>query len=110
MFAPLKTFLHIGCGPVGPGPKASAGMTLNHRIQVTRKDPVITFVNRNLEPYRGYHVFMRALPELLARNPAARVLIIGGTGVSYGAAPPAGTTWKDIFLNEVKDRPAGGFF
>jgi glycosyltransferase involved in cell wall biosynthesis len=47
---------------------------------------------------------MRALPDLLARNPRARVLIIGGTGVSYGAAPPAGTTWKDIFLNEVKDR------
>jgi glycosyltransferase involved in cell wall biosynthesis len=70
-------------------PWPGAGMTLDHRIQVTRKDPVITFVNRNLEPYRGYHVFMRALPDLLARNPLARVLIIGGTGVSYGAAPPA---------------------
>jgi glycosyltransferase involved in cell wall biosynthesis len=47
---------------------------------------------------------MRALPEILDTNPQARVLIIGGDSVSYGAAPPSGTTWKNIFLNEVKDR------
>jgi glycosyltransferase involved in cell wall biosynthesis len=98
------TVVHDGIDTKQLIPWPDAGMTLNHGIQITKKDPVITFVNRNLEPYRGYHVFMRALPDLLARNPRARVLIIGGTGVSYGAAPPAGTTWKDIFLNEVKDR------
>jgi len=85
-------------------PNPGTGITLNNNIQVTRKNPVITFINRNLEPYRGYHIFMRALPEILARNPEARVLIIGGNEVSYGAAPSEGTTWKDIFLNEVKDR------
>lgn len=47
---------------------------------------------------------MRALPEILAKNPEARVLIIGGSEVSYGAAPPEGTTWKEIFLNEIRDR------
>ncbi|MGQ0526295.1 MAG: glycosyltransferase, partial [Betaproteobacteria bacterium] len=67
-------------------------------------DEVLTLVNRNLEPYRGYHVFMRALPEILRRRPAALVLIVGGDEVSYGAAAPAGKTWKQIFLDEVKDR------
>lgn len=72
--------------------------------KLTKNDEIITFVNRNMEPYRGYHTFMRALPEILAKRPNARVLIVGGDGVSYGAKPPAGTTWKQIFLDEVKDR------
>ena len=49
--------------------------------QWTRDDEVITFVARNLEPYRGFHVFMRALPGILAARPAARVVIVGG-GIS----------------------------
>jgi glycosyltransferase involved in cell wall biosynthesis len=59
-------------------------------------------VNRNLEPYRGYHVFMRALPKLLRERPQARVLIVGGDSVSYGAHPPNGQTWKQIYIDEVR--------
>jgi glycosyltransferase involved in cell wall biosynthesis len=70
--------------------------------ELTRDDEVITFVNRNLEPYRGYHVFMRALPRLLRERPRARVLIVGGDEVSYGARPPKGQTWKQIFIDEVR--------
>ena len=76
----------------------SAGLTLRPG------DEVVVFVARQLEPYRGYHIFMRALPDLLRRRPNARVVIVGGDGVSYGAAPPKGTTWKQIFRDEV----AGG--
>lgn len=65
-------------------------------------DEVLTFINRNLEPYRGYHRFMRALPRILRERPNALVLIVGGDDVSYGAAPAAGKTWKQIFLDEVK--------
>ncbi|WP_412565041.1 glycosyltransferase family 4 protein [Thalassobius sp. MITS945101] len=69
---------------------------------LSRQDEVITFVNRNLEPYRGYHIFMRALPRLLKERPNARVLIVGGDEVSYGARPPQGQTWKQIFIDEVR--------
>lgn len=82
----------------------------SHNVQVkladrlfTVEDEVITFVNRNLEPYRGYHVFMRALPDLLRRRPRARVVIVGGNDVSYGGRPPDGQSWRDIFFDEVKD-------
>ena len=85
-------------------PNPNVSMTLNGNVTLTRQDEVITFVNRNLEPYRGYHVFMRALPEILRRRPNARVLLVGGDGVSYGAKAPEGKTWKQIFLDEVKDR------
>jgi glycosyltransferase involved in cell wall biosynthesis len=46
-------------------------------------------------------MFMRALPQLMAMRPNAHVVVVGGSGVSYGAPPPNGNTWKDLFLNEV---------
>lgn len=73
-------------------------------IRFSKSDEVITFVNRNLEPLRGYHIFMRSLEKILQDRPKAQVVIVGGDDVSYGARPPADSTWKNIFLNEVKDR------
>ena len=67
-------------------------------------DEVISFVAPNLEPYRGFHVFMRALPRILAARPKAHVVIVGGDSVSHGASPPSGQTWKRIFLDEIRDR------
>ena len=64
--------------------------------------PVITFVNRNLEPYRGYHSFMRCLPELFRLLPSASVLLVGGDGVSYGAKAPNDLSWRTIYFDEVK--------
>jgi glycosyltransferase involved in cell wall biosynthesis len=69
-----------------------------------RGDEVLTFIARNLEPMRGYHVFMRALPEILARRPNAQVVIVGGDDVSYGAAPEDGRSWKSIYLDEIAGR------
>ncbi len=94
-------FEGIDTGVVRPDPAAS--VTAKGRVLRTG-DEVVTFVNRNLEPYRGYHIFMRALPEILRRRPNAVALIVGGDGVSYGAAAPNGKTWKQMFFDEVKDR------
>jgi len=60
-------------------------------------------VARNLEPMRGYHVFMRALPQILSRRPRAHSLIVGGDGASYGPSAPKGSTWKAKFVAEVAD-------
>ena len=67
-------------------------------------DEILTFVARTLEPYRGYHTFMRALPRVLAERKNAQVIIVGGNVGGYGIQPPPGTTWKQKFLDEVKDR------
>jgi glycosyltransferase involved in cell wall biosynthesis len=98
------TVVHDGIDCAALQPNPAVGLTLNGEIKLTREDEVITFVNRNLEPYRGYHVFMRALPEILARRPRARVLIVGADDVSYGARPPEGQKWRDIFIAEVRPR------
>jgi glycosyltransferase involved in cell wall biosynthesis len=70
-------------------------------ITLTRNDEVITYVARNLEPYRGFHTFMRTLPELLKRRPKAQVVIVGGDDVSYGRLPPNGDTYRTLMLKEV---------
>ena len=94
--------IHDGIDTVAVAPDHHVKLTLNDSITLTRQDEVVTFVNRNLEPYRGYHVFMRALPLILSSRPAARVLIVGGDGVSYGGRPPDGQTWKDIFTAQLR--------
>ncbi len=94
--------IHDGIDTTLSKPDPEARLTLKDSLDVSRKDEVITFVNRNLEPYRGYHVFMRALPRLLRARANARVVIVGGDEVSYGARPPDGQTWKQIFIDEVR--------
>lgn len=98
------TVVHDGVDCDAIAPDSNVTLTLNQTLHLSRKNEVITFINRNLEPLRGYHIFMRALPEILRRRPHAHVLIIGGDQVSYGARPPDGKKWKDIFLAEVKDQ------
>jgi glycosyltransferase involved in cell wall biosynthesis len=39
----------------------------------------------------------------MAARPQAQVLVIGGDGTSYGAAPPCGKNWKSLFLDEVAE-------
>ena len=85
-------------------PDAAASATLPDGRVLRAGDEVLTFVNRNLEPYRGYHTFMRALPDVLKARPQAQVVIVGGDEVSYGPPPKDGRRWKDIYLDEVKDR------
>ena len=96
------TVVHDGIDTASLAPNPNVSLTLNGNLVLTKRDEVITFVNRNLEPYRGYHIFMRALPEILKRRPKARVMIVGADDVSYGARPANGQKWKDIFAKEVR--------
>jgi glycosyltransferase involved in cell wall biosynthesis len=104
------TVVHDGIDTLAVAPNPAVSLTLKmssgQDLVLTRQDEVITFVNRNLEPYRGYHTFMRALPQLLKERPNARVLLVGADDVSYGARPDAAkygsAKWKDIFANEVR--------
>lgn len=98
------TVIHDGIDTDLVKPNQDVSLVLNSNLTLTKNDELITFVSRNLEPYRGYHIFMRVLPALLKRRPNAKVLIVGGQGVSYGPVPPAGTSWADIFANEVRSQ------
>jgi glycosyltransferase involved in cell wall biosynthesis len=68
---------------LGPDPTVSVSLgRLEHPL--TRNDEVVTYMARNMERARGFHIFMRALPKILAERPNARVLAIGGDNTSYG--------------------------
>jgi glycosyltransferase involved in cell wall biosynthesis len=103
--APIRKqlrILHDGIDTVAAAPNPSAVADIGQRT-LSRSDEVITFVSRSLEPYRGFHILMRALPELLRRRPKAVVVIVGDDDVSYGAAAGPGATWRQRLLAEVGD-------
>ena len=105
LLRPKIKVIHDGIDTERFKPDPEAFVTLKETgITLRPQNEVVTFVARELEPYRGYHQFMRALPELMERRPNARIVIVGGTGVSYGAQPPQGTTWKEKFYQEVANR------
>jgi glycosyltransferase involved in cell wall biosynthesis len=64
-------------------------------------EELITYVARNLEPYRGFHVFMRTIPEIQKRRPKARIVIVGGDDVSYSPRMPPGQTYRERLLREI---------
>jgi glycosyltransferase involved in cell wall biosynthesis len=90
----------IDTDAVKPEPNAFIQLQRNN-LKLTAQSEVITFVNRNLEPYRGFHIFLRALPEILKQRPHAHALIVGENSVSYGVPPKNGANWREVMMREV---------
>ncbi|MFW5881927.1 MAG: glycosyltransferase [Roseicyclus sp.] len=88
---------------LGPDPEAQVGLGRLDR-PLTREDEVFTYVARNMEPTRGFHVFMRALPQILEARPGARALIIGGNETSYSRKSAAEGGYRSEMEREVGDR------
>jgi len=93
--------IHEGVDTDQVRPNPEARVTLADGRVLTGASQVVTFVARNLEPMRGYHIFMRAVPDILRACPRCQILIVGGDGVSYGDPSPDGRSWKDVFRSEV---------
>nr|WP_277990183.1 glycosyltransferase [Pandoraea sp. LA3] len=95
------TVVHDGIDTtlVRPAAKDCVAIQLGDKT-LSLGDEVITYVARNLEPYRGFHIFMRSLPRVLRERPTARVVIVGSDGVSYGR-PLQGMTYRQYLLREV---------
>jgi glycosyltransferase involved in cell wall biosynthesis len=70
----------------------------------SREEELVTYVARNLEPYRGFHIFMRAIPEIQKRRPKATIVIVGGDEVSYSPRLPPGQTYRERMLREIEGK------
>lgn len=105
IFRPKITVQHEGIATHELGPDPTAEIVTPNGTRLKAGEPVITYVVRNLEPYRGFHVFMRSLERIQQTNPRCQALIIGGDEVSYGRKPAAVANWREHMLHEVKIDP-----
>jgi glycosyltransferase involved in cell wall biosynthesis len=95
------SIIHDGIDTDSLRPNKDARYVLPDGRSLSRSDEVITFVSRGLEPYRGFHVLMRALPELMRRRPKAQIVLVGGDIPSYGRRPGDAANWRVKMLSEV---------
>jgi glycosyltransferase involved in cell wall biosynthesis len=97
------TVIHDGIDTDLFSPNPRAFIELPSGAVLTAQDEVLTYSARDLEPIRGFHIFMRALPKILAERSNAQVVIVGADGVSYGQPPRKDPTWKAAMLRELGD-------
>lgn len=77
-------------------------------VKLRKGMPIVTFCARHLEPVRGFHYFMRALPAILNGNPEAHVIVMGQDAgirnIGYGKANPQGVSWRKSLERELGDK------
>jgi glycosyltransferase involved in cell wall biosynthesis len=93
--------VHEGIDTTVVKPDASARLWLSSGPWLSPQHEIVTYSARDLEPYRGFHIFMRALPNVLRQRPKAQVLIVGADGVSYGRPPQGASTYREQLLAEL---------
>jgi glycosyltransferase involved in cell wall biosynthesis len=101
-FRSRLTVLHEGVDTdlLQPDPAAWLGLE-REGVRLDADSEVVTYCARNLEPYRGFHIFMRAAAKILRRRPRARIVVAGGDEVSYGMPPAGAPSYRALLMNEL---------
>ncbi len=111
LFQPRLQVQHEGIATHNLAPDPQATVTTPSGVLLRAGDPdrpVITYVARHLEPYRGFHIFMRALEHIQRLDARCHAVIVGADGVGYGSAPPrignrpAAPHWRALLLDQVR--------
>jgi glycosyltransferase involved in cell wall biosynthesis len=84
---------------VCPNPDATG--SVREGLRLSAGEEIVTYVARNLEPYRGFPTFMRAAELILKRRPRAQILVVGGDGTSYGRKRKDGKTYREHYLDKL---------
>lgn len=93
--------IHEGIDTDALNPDPQASVMLPSGMTLRAGDPVVTYVARNLEPYRGFHSFMRMLALLQKEQADFHTLIVGGDDVSYGQRPANAANWREALLQQT---------
>tara|TARA_R110002072_G_scaffold28856_3_gene92187 strand:+ start:1987 stop:3255 length:1269 start_codon:yes stop_codon:yes gene_type:complete len=101
-YKPTISVIHEGVDTDLLRPDPTVRFTLPNGKTVGRDDEIVTYISRNLEPYRGFHIYVKALQEMMIRRPKAQFILIGGDDVSYGRRPKDGKNWREVLMKEVE--------
>lgn len=94
------SILHDGVDTEYFSPDETTTFAVNGNL-FCKGDPVITYIARGMEPYRGFPQFMEAVAILQKSRPEAHVIIIGDDQVAYGSKRPDGKTYKEWALESL---------
>ena len=101
--------LHDGVDTDYFAPDPDAAFTVgDHTFH--KGDPVISYIARGMEPYRGFPQFIEALSILQKQNKSAHAIIIGEDRVAYGARRKDGKTHKEWALEQFPIDPSRTHF
>ncbi len=88
-------------------PDNSISFTLPNGTLLTRENEIVTYSARNLEPYRGFPVLLKAIERICQNRPHCYIIITGGDEISYSRKLANGETYREKYLKTVslpKDR------
>ncbi len=102
--------IHEGIDTEVVKPNDDASLEIKGVGTLKRGEPIITYVTRNFEHYRGSHHFIRAVKHIQEMHPTAKVVAVGADQISYGRAAPEGKHYRHMLLEEVKPDMSRLFF
>ena len=70
------------------------------KVNIPADVPLVSYVTRCFEPYRGWPQVAEGLALLMQRNPRAHVLLVGSDEVAYGAKRGDGLSWREWALEK----------
>jgi glycosyltransferase involved in cell wall biosynthesis len=94
--------VHEGVDTDRCAPRPGAVFRTPEGREFRKGDPVISYVARNLEPYRGFPSFMQALATIQKERPDLHAVVVGGDEISYGRKPEGAANWKEKVLGELQ--------
>lgn len=100
LFRNRISVLHDGVDTDYFSPDETATFSVGEHV-FRKGDPVITYISRGMEPYRGFPEFMEAVAILQKTRPEAHVIIIGDDKVAYGPKRQDGKTYKELALQNL---------
>lgn len=100
LFRDRISVLHDGVDTEYFSPAEAATFSVGEHV-FHKGDPVITYISRGMEPYRGFPQFMEAVAILQKNRPEVHVIIIGEDKVAYGPKRQDGKTYKELALENL---------
>jgi glycosyltransferase involved in cell wall biosynthesis len=82
-------------------PNPDSAIRVHDNLHLHAGSEIVTYVARNLEPYRGFPTFIRAAEMILQRRRQVHIIVVGGDDVSYGSKRKDGKSYRDHYMENL---------